>query len=109
MPLSRLQRFILTEILESRVDRFPRQRIAAFYRDRSRKPKDLEGVITKSLERLIDKELLVGYGRRTPHKWFIDELRLTAKGRRVARQLLGEQQQFALFKRTKRLRNSPSA
>ena len=48
-------------------------------------------VITKSLERLIDKGLLVGYGVRTPEKWFIKEIRLTPLGRRVAKKLRGEQ------------------
>lgn len=94
MPLSRLQRFILTEVYGSREERFPRRSLSEFYHGKPVQPKDADNVITKSLERLIDKELLVGYGRRTPHKWFIDEVRLSAKGRRTARKLLGEQQQF---------------
>jgi len=47
--------------------------------------------LTKSLESLIDRSLLVGYGQRTPRKWFIQEVRLTPLGRRLARRLLGEQ------------------
>lgn len=100
MPLSRLQRYILSQLYGSRTSRFPRQQLNEFYRQAPTRPKDVEGVLTKSLERLIDKELLVGYGRRTPHMWFIEELRLTAKGRKVARRLLGEQQQF-VFKTPK--------
>lgn len=94
MTLSRLQRFILTDILNHRLERYPRRQLNIFYK-RLVPPKDIESVITKSLERLIDKELLVGYGRRTPHKWFIQEVRLTTAGRRLARRLLGEQQQFS--------------
>lgn len=94
MTLSRLQRFILTDILNNRLERYPRRQLNIFYK-RIVAPKDIESVITKSLERLIDKELLVGYGRRTPHKWFIEEVRLTALGRRLAKRLLGEQQQFS--------------
>lgn len=94
MTLSRLQRFILTDLLNHRLARSPRRQLNSFYKRRAA-PKDIESVITKSLERLIDKELLVGYGRRTPHKWFIEEVRLTAAGRRLARRLLGEQQQFS--------------
>ena len=52
--------------------------------------------ITKSLERLIDKGLMIGYGRRTPEKWFIDEVQLTPAGRRAARITLGEQQRLPL-------------
>ncbi len=48
-------------------------------------------VITRSLERLIDKGLLVGYGVRTPQKWYIKEIRLTPLGRKAARKLNGEQ------------------
>ncbi len=95
MPASRLQRYILTAIVGSRIERFPRRLVNEFYAKQAHRPKDVEGVITKSLERLIDKELLVGYGRRTPHKWFIEEVRLTTKGRRTARALLGRQTQFA--------------
>lgn len=101
MTLSRLQRFILTEVVNSRLPRYPRRLLNTFYQRRSA-PKDAEGIITKSLERLIDKELLVGYGHRTPHKWFIEEVRLTAVGKRRARRLLGEQQQFLFPKNAKR-------
>ncbi len=50
--------------------------------------------LTRSLERLIDREFMTGYGVRTPHKWFIREVKLTTKGRREARKLLGVQQQL---------------
>ena len=65
-----------------------------FYEKQKTKPKpeDQQNIITKSLERLIDKELLIGYGRRTPHKWFIEEIKLTRKGKKLAKKLLGEQQ-----------------
>jgi hypothetical protein len=41
---------------------------------------------------LIDKEFLIGYGVRTPKKWFIKEIKLTVNGRRMAKKLQGEQQ-----------------
>lgn len=107
MALSRLQRFIMTEIFGSRLQRFSRQRLTSFYEKQRHQPKDIENVITKSVERLIDHEYLVGYGRRTPHKWFIDELRLTAKGRRTARSLLGEQQRLPLGQPRSRLSRRP--
>jgi hypothetical protein len=56
------------------------------------KKEDQVNIITKSLERLIDKGFLVGFGVRTPKKWFIKEIKLTSAGRRVARGLQGEQQ-----------------
>ncbi len=36
--------------------------------------------------------MMVGYGVRTPKKWYIKEVKLTPIGRRLARKLLGEQQ-----------------
>ncbi len=55
-------------------------------------------IVTKSIERLIDKESMIGYGVRTPHKWFIKEIKLTAKGKRQAKRLLGEQQKLPFKK-----------
>lgn len=100
MKLSYLQKYILL-VGYGEKDKFSRDWLLKFYdksatpADRSRrKPKreDQVNIITKSLERLIDKELLIGYGVRTPHKWFIREIKLTAKGRRAAKRLMGEQQ-----------------
>ncbi len=52
--------------------------------------------ITKTLERLIDRELMVGYGVRTAHKWYIKEVKLLPAGKRRAKKLLGEQQLLPL-------------
>ncbi len=61
---------------------------------------DAVNAITKSIERLIDKELMVGYGVRTPHKWYIHEVKLTVKGKKEARRLQG-QQQILPFRKTR--------
>ncbi len=98
MRVSGLQRFSLIECYNRRTSRLPRAAIGAFYRAMPRQPIDTQDVITKSLERLIDKGLLIGYGRRTPKKWFIDEIKLTPAGRRFARKLLGEQLSLPLRK-----------
>ncbi|MFZ5364017.1 MAG: hypothetical protein ACOZAG_00825, partial [Patescibacteria group bacterium] len=55
------------------------------------KMEDRVNIVTKSLERLIDKGFLIGYGMRTPKKWFIKEIKLTAAGKRAARGLHGKQ------------------
>jgi len=97
MKLSKLQKFILRESSGSR-GKFKRNTLLKFY-DKQKKPakkEDQQKIISQSLESLIDKELMIGYGRRTPHKWFIEEIKLTAKGRRQARLLLGKQQALPL-------------
>lgn len=95
--LSSLQRAILAECLEEGRGRVDRRRFSVFYeRQNLHKSKSPKKTITQSMERLIEREFLVGYGIRTPHKWFIQQVRLTPKGRGVARRLQGEQQMFKL-------------
>ena len=75
-----------------------RDRLIRFYGNVQAAPKSevQTKIITRSLESLIDKELMVGYGMRTPHKWFIKEIRLTTKGKKEAKKLLGEQMALPL-------------
>ncbi len=110
MALSNLQKYILLKAYEER-GKFGRDKLLRFYATssyakattgKSKKPKkeDRVNIITKSLERLVDREFLIGYGTRTPHKWFIKEIRLTKKGEKEAKRLLGEQQKLP-FKKLK--------
>lgn len=97
MKLSHLQKYILLIGYEEK-GKFSRGRLLRFYDKYKRKPKkeDQVNIITKSLERLIDKGYLVGYGVRTPKKWFIKEIKLTVAGRMMAKKLQGEQQTLPL-------------
>jgi len=97
MKLSHLQKYILLSGYGEK-GKFNRNKLLKFYDKQKKKPKieDRVNVITKSLERLIDKELLIGYGTKTPHKWFVKEIKLTASGKRMAKRLRGEQQQLPL-------------
>ncbi|MDP3964409.1 MAG: hypothetical protein Q8Q20_01965 [bacterium] len=98
MRLSPLQRNILTEIYLSKAKKYRRKGVRRLYRGRAQAD-EVSKVMTKSLERLIDNELMTGYGRRTPHKWFISEVQLTTKGRRTAKELLGKQQALPFGRR----------
>lgn len=95
MRLSALQRYILRECYQSRQKLISRQPFAKHYPPKTPKTTVINS-ITASLERLIDKGLMIGFGRRTPEKWFIDNVRLTPLGRRVARQTFGQQQKLPL-------------
>jgi len=94
MRLSPLQKYILRNCYLTPPMKLGRSGFVRFYNGAVKKPKtaDVVNIITKSLESLIDKELMTGYGVRTPHKWYIKEVKLTSKGRKTARRLLGEQQ-----------------
>jgi len=105
MKLSCLQKYILLSGYGEK-GKFSRGRLLKFYDKVKRKPKkeDQVNIITKSLERLIDKGFLIGYGVRTPKKWFIKEIKLTTTGRRAARRLQGEQQVLPLRAKSKIIR-----
>lgn len=70
-----------------------RDRLIEFYGNIQKPPKsELQiKIISRSLESLIDKELMIGYGIRTAHKWFVKDIKLTNKGKKQAKRLLGEQ------------------
>lgn len=97
MRLSSLQKYILTAAREAK-GKFGRERLMKFYADQSDGPsrKEQMDAVTKALERMIDRELMTGYGVRTPHKWYIKEIKLTPKGRKTAKNLLGEQMKLKI-------------
>ncbi len=98
MALSTLQKFILKSCLIAKSPRFHRRSLTAFYDKSSSVPaKNYQAdIITNSLERLIDRGLLIGYGQRTAKKWFISEVALTASGRKTAKSLFGRQQKLKI-------------
>ena len=51
-------------------------------------------VIRTSIDRLIKKELLIGYGSKTPHKLYLREVKLTSKGRKAVAELMPKQQKL---------------
>lgn len=98
MMLSGLQKFILKICISRQTLRVGRDPFYGYYKRSKDPPKheDQVNAITKALERLIDRELLVGYGVRTSRKWYIKEVKLTSRGRKVAKELLGKQQTLPL-------------
>lgn len=101
MRLSKLQKYILRQTYQQPRKLFNRAKLVNFYnKQKSKAKKELQVKnITKSIERLIDKGLLVGYGLRTPKKWFIKEIKLTAAGLKSAKKLIGEQLSLPLKKK----------
>lgn len=86
MRFSALQRYILRVCWNAK-KKVSRAIFDKYQMNGKRKRKDAVNAVTKSLENLIDKGLLVGYGLRTPKKWYLKETRLTSLGRRIARGL----------------------
>ncbi len=99
MKLSSLQKYIVLQCYE-KGGRIDRKIFREFYKTPEQKalPKYQESIITKSLESLIDRELMIGFGKRTPHKWFITHVKLTKKGKKQALTILSQGQEKLPFK-----------
>lgn len=103
MSLSALQKYILQKGLETKKKTISKRVLLGFYQGKSNAPKPLDqiGIITKSVERLIDRGLAKGRGLKTKEKWFIQEVILAPTGVRVARELWGKQERLPFFKKIK--------
>ena len=99
MKLSLLQKYILLVCFQ-KGGRIERSLFRQFYNKQKQKAQNKyqESIITGSIESLIDRELLIGYGRRTPHKWFVTHVSLTKKGAKISQNLLEERQAKLPFK-----------
>ena len=84
--LSKLQQYILEECL-TRGGSVGRRIF-----DNAQQGQHTKKVITQSIERLIGRGLLIGYGIKTKAKLFIDKVKITAAGRRQVQQLRDSRQ-----------------
>ncbi len=50
-----------------------------------------QNVVTKAVENLTDKGLLVAEGVRTQERWYIKSVRVTALGKKFAKRFQGQQ------------------
>jgi len=98
MRLSSLQRYILKYCLENQGAAMQKKDLVAYYSHKKIKKEIVTNDITKSVERLIERELITGFGKKTARKWFITEVSLTPKGKRTAKTLFGKQQKLPLKK-----------
>lgn len=96
MTLSKLQRYIMFTVWESTKTKVSRQNFHQFYAGLKKAPnKELQAnIITKSIARLIDRGLLVGFGTKTQHKLFIESVKLSPGGKKNARLSFCQQATF---------------
>lgn len=98
MKLSVLQKYILKTTSQNNKIIVPRGIFDKFYDNiKSAPPKKIQSnIITKSIERLIDKGLLIGFGEKTQYKLFINQVKLTTSGKKTAQTLFGQQSKLPL-------------
>lgn len=102
MRLSPLQQYILKTVYD-RGGRVDREVFFRYYKSDKKPPNPViqTKVITKSLFRLIDKSLMLGFGYRTQHRWFLESVELTPNGKKEAAKFFGEQQELPLTRKRK--------
>ncbi|OGY42649.1 MAG: hypothetical protein A2Y82_03135 [Candidatus Buchananbacteria bacterium RBG_13_36_9] len=95
MRLSKLQKYILLQSFDTK-NKLDRKVLLGFYHAYKKKPSReiMVNSITSSIERLIKKGLIVGFGELTKEKTYIDKIRLTPLGKKIAKKFLGEQKKL---------------
>ena len=93
MRLSNLQKYILKKVWNSNKLKVNRYNFNSFYNQKKKDPqKNLQiKIITKSIERLIDRGLLIGFGEKTQYKLYIHKVKITPLGKKIIKKILGEQ------------------
>jgi hypothetical protein len=95
--LSKLQEYILKKSLGYKQKKgIDKNTFFKFYENIKNKPKDIENIIIKSLNRLIERDLIVAFCKKTKYKTFIDKILLTSHGKKIAQRLLGTQEMLPM-------------
>ncbi|MFH1427324.1 MAG: hypothetical protein ABIG60_02240 [Patescibacteria group bacterium] len=94
MRLSRLQKYILTQCLQKKNDLGSKSDFYHFYskNELEKNLKNIQDIIHRSLDSLILKDLVIAFGRKTAKKWFISKIKLTSRGKKIARELIKNRQ-----------------
>ncbi|MFH1281808.1 MAG: hypothetical protein ABIH91_03735 [Candidatus Omnitrophota bacterium] len=44
--------------------------------------------LQKSIDNMVEKDYLIAYGHKTSQKWYVEKIKLTVKGRKIAKSLI---------------------
>lgn len=94
MRLSRLQKYILSQCYFNKNKAKLKVEFYGFYPKKELKNNKL-GVqvsLQKSIDNLVLKDLVVAYGHKTARKWYVNKVKLTVKGRKIAKELIKKRQ-----------------
>ncbi|MCD4705081.1 hypothetical protein K8R66_03315 [bacterium] len=99
--LSQLQEYILKKSLGCNNRGVDKIYFRKFYKNIKNQPKDIENIIIKSLNRLIARDLIVAFCKKTKHKTFINKVLLTSHGKKIAQKLFGTQKKLPIKYKSK--------
>ncbi|MBI4779578.1 hypothetical protein HY797_03965 [Candidatus Falkowbacteria bacterium] len=96
MRLSKLQKYILAEIYNSKsalpADFFDFYSSAPAGGKNAENKKIIQDTIHKSLDSLVAGDLLIAIGKKTAKKWFIHKVKLTNFGKKLAIKIIKNRQ-----------------
>jgi hypothetical protein len=90
MRLSLLQKYILQKCWEDRSYSANKNVFYGFYPAAEFKDnlKTIQKTVHKSLETLVERDLIVAYGKKTAEKFFINKVRLTREGVKASKDIV---------------------
>jgi hypothetical protein len=94
MRLSKLQKYILEKCYYNKNGIETKVNFCSFYPkiELEKNKKFIYDTIHKSLENLVEKDLMIAYGRKTARKWFINKVKLTKQGKHQAWEIIKSKQ-----------------
>ena len=94
MRLSKLQKFILMKCFEKKNKTEMKTNFYDYYpaKEISKNKIAVQVALQNSIENLVKKDLVVAIGHRTVKKWYVNKVRLTAKGKKKAKELVRDKQ-----------------
>ncbi len=92
--LSKLQRYIILQCYSSKNSTRFKEDFYSYYPGEELKDNRLgvQAGIQKSIENLVAKDLAAAYGHRPVKKFYVNKIKLTAKGRKLAKELIKKRQ-----------------
>ena len=90
MRLSKLQKFIILKCFENKGGGEQKTEFYKYYSAKKAKEKRvaIQVAIQNSIDSLVEKDLIVAYGHKTAKKWTVNRVKLTSKGKKLARELI---------------------
>ncbi len=94
MRLSKLQKYIIMKCYGRKDLTISKVGLYDYYKGKEEEKNKLnmQVGVQKSIENLVEKDFAVAFGRKTAKKMYVDKIKLTAKGKKLAKELINKRQ-----------------